>query len=170
MIFHEEFYLNCPAQEAWEFFSDFPAPIKALPGFLQVRETGPRQYVGAVKSHLGPIGCVFQGEMTIIKVDHRTQEVVVKGAAQDQTLGGHFTATAYTRTLAAGPHRTRVTLEVHVGLGGALGKLGVFLLKPKAHSIVQHYAELVSREVGRRRVRRALQATDPAPLAVASVS
>ena len=157
MIFHEEFYLNCPAQEAWEFFSDFPGPIKVLPGVLQVRETGPHKYLGAVKTHIGPFAFVFQGDMHIVKVDHHAQEVVIKGAACDQTLGGEFTAVAYTRTLAVGPRRTRVTLEVHVGLGGVLGKVGMFLLKPKARSIVQHYAELVSHELGQRRVRRALQ-------------
>ncbi len=168
MIFHEEFYLNFSVQEAWEFFSDFPSPIKVLPGVLQVRETSPLKYLGAVKTHIGPFGFVFRGDMNITKVDPITREVVLQGAAHDHNLGGHFTATAYTRTVPVGPQRTRVTLEVHVGLGGIMGKVGMWLLKPKAHSIVQHYAELVGQELGQRRMRRALQPSAPRKLATVS--
>lgn len=153
MIFKEEFYLNFPVEEAWAFFSDFPGPIKVLPGAHEVKETGPLQYLGAILVHIGPFEFTFRGQMHITKVNHQTREVVIKGGACDLTLGGHFEATAFTRTIAAGPNRSCTKLEVHVGLGGLLGKLGIWLIRPKARSIVEHYAELVSQELRSRKLK-----------------
>ncbi len=170
MIFHEEFYLNFPLEEAWEFFSDFPGPIQVIPGATEVRELKPLHYLGAVTTHIGPFSFVFRGNMNITKIDPRTREVVIEGSAHDLSLGGHFKGIAYTRTLAAGPNRSRISLEVHVGLGGLLGKLGGFIMRPKARNIVNHYGDLVNKELGQRRMRRALQPSEPKVVAVAHVS
>ena len=154
MIFEEQFFLNFSVEEAWRFLSDFPGPIMVLPGVQEVRETGPLKYLGAIQTHIGPFNFLFRGDINITRVNHQTREVVLTGSAHDHNLGGHFTATAHTRTQAAGPNRSQVVLQVHVGLGGLLGKIGMWLLRPKAHSIVQHYAELVSQELARQRQTR----------------
>ncbi len=151
MIFEEHFYLNYPVEEAWRFFTDFPGPIMVLPGVTQVDETSPRQYTGAIQVHIGPFNFLFRGDMNIVKIEPKTRQVVLSGSAHDHNLGSHFKAVAYTQTQPVGADRCRVNLEVQVGMGGVMGKLGVWLLKPKAHSIVQHYAELVSRELATRR-------------------
>jgi uncharacterized protein len=151
MIFKEEFYLDFPVQEAWEFFTDFPSPINVIPGAFEVKQLKPYSYTGAALVHIGPCEFCFRGNIDIIKVDTPSRQVVLRGGAADSILGGNFAATAYTQTQAVGANRTRVIVEVHVGLGGLLGKFGMFILRPKARNVVQEYAKLVSAELLRRR-------------------
>lgn len=154
MIVREEFILNCPHSEAWNFLSDFPSPIKVMPGVVEVKETKPHHYSGSVKVHIGPCTFIFRGNINVTLINPKTCEVNIAGGAIDNVLGGHFTAQAYTHTLPLGRDRTRVTIEVHVGLGGLLGKLGWFMLRPKARQVVEVYAQAVQREIGRRRAQK----------------
>jgi carbon monoxide dehydrogenase subunit G len=152
MIFKEEFFIEAPLNEAWEFLSTFPGPIQVLPGVQQLKKTGPASYKGTAKVGFGPaFTFIFHGEMHITLIDHLAKRVHLTGGAQDPQLGGHFTATAYTQTLAYGHDRSRVIIEVHVGLGGLLGSLGLFILRPAARQITQRYSYLVNREIKRKR-------------------
>lgn len=151
MIFKEEFIIEANHQEAWNFFTDFPSPVKVLPGLVEVKETAPGTYAGAVRVGIGPCQFHFKGDMKIVMIDPCTNRVTISGGANDPALGSHFTATAYTQTLPHGPQHSRICLEVHVGLGGLLGKMGLFMLRPVAHQITQRYSQLVSREIKRRR-------------------
>ncbi|HEX2912186.1 MAG TPA: SRPBCC domain-containing protein [Chloroflexia bacterium] len=163
MIFNEAFYLNFSAQEAWDFFTDLPQPILTIPGLSQIRQAGPSQFVGLLKAQLGPLAYHFKGHMEIVQIDHHKHEVVIKGRASDNELGGHFEAVAHARTFHAGANRAKIVMEVQLlGLGGLLGKAGNWLLKPKARSVVEQYAQQVSRELGRRRMLRALEEPMPA--------
>lgn len=163
MFFREEFFLDVPVQQAWSFFSDFPSPILVIPGASEVKQTRPNCYSGVALVHVGPFTFTFRGNMNISRIDPVRQEVDISGGATDDLLGGHFRAKAYTRTLAAGANRTRVIIEVEAGLGGMLGKLGMFVLRPKARSVVQHYAQLVTREIKRRNRLAAANNTAPQP-------
>ncbi len=154
MIVREEFILNCAHSEAWDFLSNFPDPIKVMPGVIEVKEAKPHQYSGAVKVHIGPFTFMFRGNINVTLVNHQNYQVNIAGGAIDNVLGGHFTAQAYTYTLPHGRDRTRVTIEVHVGLGGVLGRVGWFMLRPKARQVVEVYAQAVQREIVRRRAQK----------------
>lgn len=151
MIIHEEFYLDIPHAEAWKFFSDFPSPLAVMPGKVELTPLGDNKYRGGVRVHIGPFVFTFHGILGITLVDPATYRVNIKGTAYDKALGAHFSALAYTQTLPHGTNGTRVILEVHVGLGGLLGKFGAFVLKPKAHNVVQQYRQAVLKEILRRR-------------------
>jgi carbon monoxide dehydrogenase subunit G len=149
MIIQEEFILECPHAYAWEFLSNFPAPIEVMPGVVEVKEQAPQDYVGAAKVHIGPFTFLFTGNMKITLVDHKACKVNITGGATDGLLGAHFAAKAYTQTFPLGANRSRVTITVDVGLGGMLGKLGWWMLKPKARQVVDTYARAVSQEIRR---------------------
>jgi carbon monoxide dehydrogenase subunit G len=151
MKFQEQFVLKCPQTEAWAFLSDFPRPIEVMPGVVEVVQLGPHRYQGAARVHIGPFSFLFHGQMNITLVDHRDYRVNIDGQAADKLLGGHFHAQAFTQTLAIDANRTRVTLEVVVGLGGLLGKLGQLVLRPKARQVVQAYALAVAEAIGQGR-------------------
>ncbi len=155
MIFHEEFILKVPHAEAWQFFTDFPGPISVLPGLVYVKEQAPNHFVGQARIKIGPLTFTFEGELKIKLVEPATNRVVLEGGAHDRILGTHFEATAYTQTLPHGPNHSRVLLEVHVGMDGVMGKMGRFILNPRARSIVDHYRQLCETELERRRVERA---------------
>lgn len=157
MIFREEFVVEAPHSEAWRFFSNFPDPIRVLPGLTELRQTEPYCFVGGAKVGIGPFVFHFKGNMNVILVDPQTYRVNISGGAQDQQLGGQFKAIAYTQTLPHGSDCSRVTLEVEVGLGGLLGKLGLFVLKPASHHIIQRYCQLVNAELKQRRIANSRQ-------------
>lgn len=152
MIFQEEFYLDCSHAEAWSFLSDMPSPIEVTPGVLEFVEVAPFEYLGAAKVHIGPFAFTFKGRIKVPLIDNDTYRVNIIGSADDKHLRSHFSAEAYTQTLPAGPNRTRVTLEVHVGMGGIIGRLGTYILTPKAKEVVETYAEAVTKEIERRRL------------------
>lgn len=147
MIFKEEFVLEVPHQEAWRFLSNFPGPIQILPGLTSLKQVGPNSYVGAIQVRIGLFTFNFQGDMNITLVDSDTCRVNISGGAHDHQLGGHFKAIARTQTLPLGCNRSKVLLEVEVGLGGIMGKLGMFVLKPFARQITHRYSELTQREI-----------------------
>jgi carbon monoxide dehydrogenase subunit G len=147
MIVKEEFIIDCPHADAWEFLSNFPSPILVIPGVIKVTETSPLHYLGAVKVHIGPFNFVFTGNMNITLIDHRTCRVDIDGGATDCMTGAHFKATARTQTIPLGEKRSKVTIEVEVGLGGLLGKMGWYILRPKARQVVQAYAKLVHNDI-----------------------
>ncbi|MEI7554993.1 SRPBCC domain-containing protein [Candidatus Chlorohelix sp.] len=151
MIVKEEFIIDCPHADAWEFLSNFPSPILVIPGVIKVTETSPLHYLGAVKVHIGPFTFMFTGNMHIILIDHKTCRVDIEGRANDSMTGAYFKANARTQTLPLGENRSKVTLEIEVGLGGLLGKMGWYVLRPKARQVVQTYAKLVHNEIIRRK-------------------
>lgn len=160
MIFNEEFIVKYPYDEAWEFFTDFPGPITVIPGLRYVKEVEPRFYVGEAQVKIGPFDFMFAGEARITQVDQKERRVIIAGGARDELVGAKFEATAYTQTLPHGANQSRVLLEVHVGMEGPLGKLGKFILKPRARAIVDKYRELCEAELERRRVRAAAAAVE----------
>lgn len=162
MIFYEEFTLNVPHTEAWEFFTDFPGPIKIIPGLVSLNEKEPDHYTGTARIKIGPFNCLFEGEVKILSVNHEEQKVVLEGGAKDNVLGAHFEGTAYAHTVPEGANQCKVLLEVPIGLGGTLGKLGKLILKPRARSIVDNYRQLCERELERRRQARAASSNPPA--------
>ena len=162
MIFHEEFILKAPHTEAWEFFSDFPDAIGALPGLISVKQKNPQLYTGAVQIALGPFTFWFEGEIRIRNVDYEEFRVVLDGDARDTVLGARFKATAYAQTVSDGPNQSRILLEVHVGWGGMLGKVGNWALTPQAGSVVERYRLLCERSLERRR-RERVKVSPPLP-------
>lgn len=158
MIFKEEFVLEVPHQEAWRFFSNFPGPIQILPGLTSLKQVAPNSYVGAIQVRIGLLTFNFQGDLSITLIDDATYRVNICGGAHDHQLGGHFKALARTQTLQHGPNRSRVTVEVEVGLGGVMGKLGMFVLRPVAKQITHRYGELAQREILRHRPQPAINA------------
>jgi len=155
MIFEEEFIINARHQEAWEFFTEFPSPIQVIPGLIFVKEEQPDCFVGAAEVRIGPFNFKFEGQLKVLAIDPRDFRVIIEGGAHDPVLGGHFRATVHTQTLPYGPNHSRITLQVHVGLGGIMGKFGNILLRPRARSIVAQYRLLCDREFSRRRFERA---------------
>lgn len=151
MIFYEEFIMNYPPDEAWAFFTDFPGPITVIPGLLSLKEVKPLHYTGEAQIKVGPFDFRFEGEARITEIDHKDHRVIIEGGARDEIVGAKFEATAYTQTLAHGLNQSRVLLEVHVGMDGVIGKLGKFILKPRARSIVDKYRDLCEQELERRR-------------------
>lgn len=168
MIFKEEFVLEVPQQEAWKFLSDFPGPIQILPGLTSLKQTTPNAYTGAIQVKIGLITFHFQGDMNIILVDPASYRVNLCGGAHDHQLGGHFKALARTQTLPHGPNCCRVLLEIEVGLGGLMGKLGLFVLRPFARQITHRYAELAQKEILNRRHCQIIEADMDTALSVAS--
>lgn len=152
MLFHEEFILKAPHAEAWQFFNDFPAPLLVIPGLISVKEQTRNHYTGVAEVRVGPFNFTFEGEVKIKRVDHVNYQMLLEGGARDHLLGAHFHGLAHAQTVPHGPQHSRVTLEIRVDLGGVIGKLGNLILKPRAHSIIEHYRRLCDDEIKRRRL------------------
>jgi carbon monoxide dehydrogenase subunit G len=136
--FEHKVIVDAPPDKVRAFLDDFKAASKCVPGLETVEEVEPDVYDGRVKVKIGPLGIGIAGRAHV----QRDAEVWrVKGEGRDRRIGAGVTANVEARLVELSPQQTEMELLADVKFSGRLAELGQPLIKKKADSFVQEFAQ-----------------------------
>lgn len=141
--------LPAPAEVVWANFSDLMTVGRCFPGATVTKLTGD-DFVGNIRSHLGPLTVWFDGEGTMTQHDDERQHARIEATGQERHGLGKATITvAVTLTPAEGhtderpATRARMTTELNF-YGSALGA-GQGLVQRASTPIVERFLDAMAK-------------------------
>ena len=65
----DQFTVNAPLKDVWNFLFDIERMSLCVPGVESVEQTGEETYQGMLAIRLGPVSARFTGKVTLTEVD-----------------------------------------------------------------------------------------------------
>lgn len=146
MKFEHQIRVEAPLAKVDAFFNDFEKAALCLPGVESVRDLGDGMYEGRVRIKVGPLGFNISGKAQ----PQRTADGrwTVRGEGKDMRVAAGVKALLEATSTADGDSTTDVKIDADVQFSGALAGLGQPLIRKKADSMVQEFAENVRKAIG----------------------
>jgi carbon monoxide dehydrogenase subunit G len=140
MRIEDSFVVAAPAERVWRFITDPNEVGPCIPGCEAIEVTGPRTYAASIKVQVGPIGATFRVEVEVTEEEppHRVLSVT---RGEEGTRSSVLQAQSELRLEALEEARTAVHYSSEVAVVGRLGKFGLGIMKKKAGSLGQQFAE-----------------------------
>ncbi len=149
MKFEQKALIAAPKDRVWAFLMDVPVMAQCIPGVTSVEPLGDDQYRGTLKVRVGPISLSLQGDVTIVTRDEAAGIATMTAEAADKRVGGAVKASMQ-MVLAESTGATSAT-ELHVTTDaqvmGRLGEFGQSMIRKRADSIMQEFAENLRRKL-----------------------
>lgn len=140
MRFEHEIVIEAPFEKVRDFLDDVPAVARCLPGLEQIQAAGDGVYEGSVRVKIGPLGLNLSGRATVER-EAGLDGWRLQGEGRDGRAGAGARASLEARLEELAPARTRVTLVADIQFSGRLAELGQPLIRRKADSLVEEFAE-----------------------------
>ena len=140
MIFEHRVTIEASKSQIWDLLSDFPRAAKLMPDVSDVKQQEDGSYGGTMRIRIGPIGLNLAGTIDV-QQDDDIGLWNMKASAQDRRVGGGLQATIRVELVESSPAASELSVTADVQLLGRLGQLGQPLIKRKANSTIQEFAE-----------------------------
>lgn len=136
--FEQQAVISAPRERVWAFLMDVPVMAHCIPGVETVEAVGDDRYHGVLKVRVGPISLSLRGEVTITGRDEDAGKAMMTVEAADRRVGGSVKAQV-----------EMVLSEIHVvtdaQVMGRIGEFGQPVIRKKADSVMQEFAENLRR-------------------------
>lgn len=146
MKFHQDVSVQASQEALWSLLSDFPRAARCLPGVDEVRQLDNGTYQGTVRIRIGPIGLNLSGT---VELEQNENEGLwrMSAQAQDRRVGGGVRAIIEAKLTELAPGLTGLSISSDVQFMGRLGEMGQPIIRRKADSMLQEFAENLKRAV-----------------------
>ncbi|HLF77152.1 MAG TPA: SRPBCC domain-containing protein [Dehalococcoidia bacterium] len=139
MRFEHKVTVPAPKQKVRDFLDDFEKAAKCVPGLQTVTEVEPGVFDGTVRVKIGPLGINIGGRAKLEKGADEAWRV--QGEGRDRRIGAGVTANVEAKLNEVDANTTDMSLIADVQFSGRLAELGQPLIKRKADSFVQEFAQ-----------------------------
>ena len=142
--------IQAPRQAVWDYLSDFPQAAGCLPGVEEsVKPLDGGGYEGTMKIRIGPIGMSLSGTVSL-EMDESEGRWSMKAQARDRRVGAGLSATIEAALSESTPETSELVVSADVQFMGRLGGLGQPLIKRKANSTIEEFAQNLGHAVSQR--------------------
>ena len=131
----------------WNFLMDVRKVGECVPGVEQVQELDPDNYQAIMKLRVGPIALRFDGRMSVVERDRDNWRAVMRAEGADKGVGGQVRANIVMTLEEASPTSTELLVNTDANVMGKLGEFGQPVMRKKADSMMQQFAENISQRV-----------------------
>lgn len=122
MKISQEFVVERPPQEVWNFFQDVPAVAHCLPGAELADQNEDGSYEGKLSVKLGPMTAAFEGTATITP-DEPNLSAKIEGKGVDKQ-GGSRGQVSVVYTIIEDEAGSKVDIDADVTLSGPAAQFG----------------------------------------------
>lgn len=122
MKISQQFVVERPPQDVWEFFQDVPSVAQCLPGAELQGENDDGSYNGSLSVKLGPMTSAFEGKATI-SPDEPNMSAKIEGKGVDKK-GGSRGQVSVVYTITEDPAGAKVDIDADVTLSGPAAQFG----------------------------------------------
>lgn len=147
MRFEESLRVPATREAAWGFFWQTERVAGCIPGCTSAEEVeGGKSYRAVFEDSIGPYKVRF--EMDIVVVEAREPERIrLQASGRDTRLGARQQVTLTVDLSDAATGETAIDVLADVEILGKVATLGQFAIKRKVKSVVEGFAQCVSREL-----------------------
>lgn len=140
MVIEESFEVAAPIDTVWRFIRDPEEVGPCLPGCEGIEVTGPNTYKSRIKVGLGPIKTTFTVDVELVEEDppHYARSLT-KG--EEGGRASSVSAESELRLRETGNGSTEVAYRSDVNVVGRLAKFGFGMMKKKAASMGEEFAQ-----------------------------
>jgi uncharacterized protein len=144
--FEHKVTVDAPRQKVRDFLDDFNRAAYCVPGLTDLKDLGNDEYEGTIRVRIGPLGLNVGGHA---QVERGSEDGSwrVKGEGRDRRVGASMTANVEAKLEEVDPQQTTVEVVADVQFAGRLAELGQPLIKRKADSFVQEFAQNLRKAV-----------------------
>jgi len=140
MKFEHQIAIEAARNKVWAVLSDFPQAASLMPDVSEVRELEDGSYEGTMRVRVGPIGLNLTGTIEI-EQDETQGRWNMRVKARDKRVGGGVQASIEITLIERDEDKSELSVKTDVQFIGRLGDLGQPLIKRKADSTIQKFAE-----------------------------
>jgi len=140
VIFEHRVTIEASKNHIWDVLSDFPRAARLMPDVGDVKQKEDGSYGGTMRIRIGPIGLNLSGTIEV-QQDDDLGLWNMKASAQDRRVGGGVQADIRVELVGSSSSASELSVTADVQLLGHLGQLGQPLIKRKANSTIQAFAE-----------------------------
>ncbi len=142
MLIEETFQVAAPPEKVWRFITD-PAEVgPCVPGMEDIQITGPNTYQAKVKLAVGPIKAAFTFNVEVTK-ETPPSEILSVTRGEEGSRASMVSTNNILRLAPAadGSGGTEVYYSSEISITGRLGKFGLGVMRKKAKSLGEEFAE-----------------------------
>lgn len=140
MKIEEKSIVKAPTQNIWDFLLDPHKLASCVPGCEKVEILGDNSYLVTEALKVGPISAKFNLKVGITEMTPPNHlSAIVEGP--DSKTGSRLNAKIVINLEPISNGQTQVNYMLDVSLGGILGKLGMGVIKRKADSLAERFAQ-----------------------------
>ena len=140
MKIEETFFVNAPIDRVWRFIMSPDDVAPCIPGCGEVEILGENKYRANVKLAVGPIKTNFNVSVEIIE-QRAPNFAATLTRGEEGGKASMVTANSELRLTPVDDVQTEVYYLSEVSIVGRLGKFGLGIMKKKAKSIGEEFAE-----------------------------
>lgn len=146
MVIEDEFVIQQPIQDVWDFFFDIPRVSGCVPGAEQVEEIEDGLYKGNLSVRIGPIAANFGGKVSIVDLDPPNR-IVAKVEGRDKATASVIDGEFVAKLSHANGGYTRVQHQLDVVVRGRLGQFGTGVIQEVAKEMTKAFVVCVQHEM-----------------------
>ena len=161
MKIEETFHVPATPETVWQFITDPEEVGPCVPGLSDIEIVGPDRYKAKVKVAVGPIKASFNFEVEVTEETPPSQILSVT-RGEEGSKSSKVTAHNILR-LAPSEGGTKVYYSSEVSITGRLGKFGLGVMKKKAKSIGEEFADTFCQRITNSKVNESEPAAFSAP-------
>ena len=140
--------LDIPAsrESLWAILGDFPQAARCLPGVEDILDLGDGKYEGTMRIRVGPVGLRLTGTVDVHQ-DETSGRWNMQARAQDKRVGGGVRAIIEAVLSEQAPSESELWVSADIQFMGRLGEMGQPLIKRKAETAINEFAENLKQAV-----------------------
>jgi carbon monoxide dehydrogenase subunit G len=146
MLLNNEFVVDAPPAQAWDFLTDLERVAACLPGAALEGRDGDA-YVGGVKIKVGPISANFHGTARFVEQDDAAHSATISAAGKDPKGQAAANATIRARLEADGASRTRVLVDTDLEISGRMAQFGRGAIADVSVRLMNQFADNLSAQI-----------------------
>lgn len=144
MKFQHQVTTKASREALWAVLQDFPSVARCLPGVEEVRKISDDTYEGTLRIRIGPIGLRMAGTVEV-EQDEDAGLWRMTAQALDQRVGGGAKAIIEAVISEPEPGVAGLDIQAEVQFIGRLGEMGQPLIRRKADSMINEFAQNLER-------------------------
>lgn len=140
--------LVVPASRAklWDLLLDVARVGRCFPGVEQVTALDDQRYQGTMRVRVGPVGLTMAGTIVVLERDRDRWHASLRLEGSDRRIGGGVHGTMDMDMVELSPQETELAITGDVSFLGKLGELGQPVVRRKADSVIQEFAQNLRKE------------------------
>ena len=136
--------------ETWDYLLDVAHSARCVPGVAEAAPDGAGRYRGALKARVGPMSLTLQGTVTVQEQAPESGRARFLIEASDRRLGGGVKTDLRMQLTPLSANETELSIETDTAFMGRLAELGQPIIRRKAQTVIQQFAQNLRQELAAR--------------------
>ena len=136
--------------ETWDYLLDVANSARCVPGVTEAVMDGAGRYRGTLRARVGPMTLTLHGTVTVQEQERPAGRARFLVEASDRRVGGGVKTELRVQLTARAGGETELSIETDTAFMGRLAELGQPVIRRKAQSAIQEFAQNLRREMAAR--------------------